>query len=327
MNRSCGFLQALLGTLAVAGMLAADTGPARAQGGLEPVSMVVAYAPGGPNDIIARALAHAMSGTLGQPVVVENRSGAGGVVGTNYVAKAAPDGRTIGWGTSSQLVMNGAIHKSLPFDVEKDLAQVGLAVRFPIVVVGRNDIKSLKQFVENARANPGKFSYGSGGKGSVSHVMTELFVKEAGIEVVHVPYRGVAPGLLDMAAGRIEIFMDTVTATRAAVQSGQVRWLGIGGQQRSSYVPEVPTFKEQGFDFDPYSWNSVFVPAKTPREVLARLNAGLNAALKSDQFAQRLKQFAAELLGPSTPAEAEKFVARERAKWVPFIRDSGIAAE
>jgi tripartite-type tricarboxylate transporter receptor subunit TctC len=315
--------------LSAMGLVMAPSALAQSSFPTRPVTIIVAFPAGSSNDVLARELAAAMTPLLGQTVIVANKGGAGGVLGTDAVAKSSPDGYTIGWGTSSQLVMNAGVYKSLPFDVEKDLAQIGLITKIPLVILAGNRVPAtLKEFVSQAKADPKKFRYGSAGNGSVSHVMSELFLKEAGIEVMHIPYRGIAPALTDLAGGQVDFAVDTLIATRSFVDQGRAHWLGIGGSKRSPSQPKVPTFAEQGFPaFDAYSWNSLFAPANTPEPVIARLNAALNSAIQSPAFKARVDQVGGELLGPSTPQETEQFGARERTKWVPFIRKSGIAAE
>jgi tripartite-type tricarboxylate transporter receptor subunit TctC len=318
---ACRFL--LFVAMVTAGAASAQTFPSK------PISLIVAYPAGSSTDVFARDLAKAMASVLGENVIVVNKAGAGGVVGTDFVAKAAPDGYTVGWGTSSQLVMNVGVHKSLPFDVDKNLAQVGLIVKLPLVIIASSRTPAtLKEFVAAAKADPKKFRYGSAGNGSVAHVMSEMFLKEAGIEVLHVPYRGAAPALADLAGGHVDFVIDTFIASGPFVEQGRARWLGVGGSRRSPSRPNVPTFAEQGYPgFDAYSWGSLFAPAKVPAAVMGRLNAALNAALQTTAFKARVEQVGGELLGPSTPQATEQFAARERAKWVPFIRGAGIVVE
>ncbi len=294
----------------------------------KPVTIVVAFPAGSSNDALARDLAQAMTPLLGQTVVVVNKGGVGGVLGTDEVAKAAPDGYTIGWGTSSQLVMNAGVYKRLPFDVEKDLKQVGLIIKVPLVIVAGNRVPpTLAEFVKQAKAEPQKFTYGSAGNGSVSHVMSELFLKEAGITVQHAPYRGIAPALMDVAAGTVDFAVDTLIATKTLIDQGRGHWLGVGGDKRSPSQPNVPTFAEQGYpNFQAYSWSSLFAPGKTPDDVVQKLNAALNTAMQAPAFQARIAQVGGELLGGS-PAAAERFGAAERAKWVPFIRAQNISVE
>jgi tripartite-type tricarboxylate transporter receptor subunit TctC len=265
---------------------------------------------------------------LGRNVIVINAGGVGGIIGTDQVAKAAPDGYTLGWGTSSQFVMNVGVYKSLPFNVEKDLRQIVLAIKVPLVMLAGNKVPpTLKEFVALAKTDPNKFNYGSAGNGSVSHVMSELLLKQAGITVQHIPYRGIAPALQDIAAGNVDFVFDTLIATRPIVDQGSGRLYGIGSDKRIESASGVPTFAEQGFpEFHAYSWNSVFGPANIPPATMARLNAVINEAMRSTAFQARVKQVGGELLG-GTSEEAEQFAARERARWIPFIRAQNITTE
>jgi tripartite-type tricarboxylate transporter receptor subunit TctC len=293
-----------------------------------PVSIIVAYPAGSSNDTLARQLAAEMTSLLGRNVIVINAGGVGGIIGTDQVAKAAPDGYTLGWGTSSQFVMNVGVYKSLPFNVEKDLRQIVLAIKVPLVMLAGNKVPpTLKEFVALAKTDPNKFNYGSAGNGSVSHVMSELLLKQAGITVQHIPYRGIAPALQDIAAGNVDFVFDTLIATRPIVDQGSGRLYGIGSDKRIESAPGVPTFAEQGFpEFHAYSWNSVFGPANIPPATMARLNAVINEAMRSTAFQARVKQVGGELLG-GTSEEAEQFAARERARWIPFIRAQNITTE
>lgn len=289
-----------------------------------PITLVVAYAPGGSTDLMARALAQAMSPLLGQPIVVDNRSGAGGVIGTNAVASAAPDGYTIGFGTHSQLVTNPALYK-LNFSVEKDLQMVGLVAKFPLVLYAGNSVPPLPKLLEMGRAEPGRIKYGSGGVGQIGHIASAMLMKEAGIDALHVPYRGSAQVLTELMAGRIDVFLDSLISGEGLVRGGQLQILAIGGSSRNALFPNVPTFIEQGLpNFDPYGWSSVFAPAKVPADILAKLNAALNTAVQSEFFMQKLREQGGQSLAPSTPSAASAYADRERGVWIPFITASGI---
>lgn len=294
----------------------------------KPITLVVAYGPGGTTDIMARALAQAMSAALGQPVVVDNRSGVGGVIGTRHVVSAPADGYTIGFGTSSQLVINDGVHK-LGFNLERDVQMVGLVAKFPLVLYGSPSTpKPLKRFAEIARAQPGKFTFGSGGAGQIGHVSAELLMARLGVKATHVPFRSAGQVLPEIMAGRLDLMMDTLVSGLPLVKDGKLALLAVGGTKRSALAPEVPTFIEQGVaDFDPYSWTSVFAPARLPAHVLGKLNAAVNAAVASDLFRQKLLQQGGESLAPATPAEAAELSTRERSTWVPFIRSLGISTE
>lgn len=287
----------------------------------KPIRLVVAFSTGSGNDTIARELAHHMGDILGQPVVVENRAGGGGSIGTDVVAKAAPDGYTIGLGTSSQLVMNVGLYPKLPFDVEKDLRSIGLVSRTPLVLVASTATpKTLKELIAHAKSHPGKISYGSGGKGSISHVVGENFAKAADVSLLHVPYKGNGAALIDLSGGHVNLLFDGLISAAPLEKQGLARLLAVSGKQRSAIEPNVPTFAELGMPtFEAYTWNNLMAPAKTPQAVIDKLNAALNKALALPDMKARLAQGASESLGPSTPAQADAFGQAERAKWVPFI--------
>lgn len=287
-----------------------------------PIRIIVGFGPGSANDLIARELARDMAELLGQPVIVENRPGAGGSLGTEAVAKAAPDGLTLGLGTSSQMVMNVALYRHLPFDVETDLRQIGLIGRTPLVLAGKaSGPKTLKELIAAARANPGQLTYGSAGAGSISHIVGEAFARAADIRLNHIPYKGNGPAMADLAGGHVDMVFDGIITSQPMAQQGRVRLLAFGGQRRSPVIPNVPTFAEQGLrEYDAYSWNCLFAPAKVPEADIARLNQALNAALALPEMKERLARGGSDNLGPSTPTQADAFGRSERERWVPFVR-------
>ena len=287
-----------------------------------PIRIIVGFGPGSANDLIARELARDMAELLGQPVIVENRPGAGGSLGTEAVAKAAPDGLTLGLGTSSQMVMNVALYRHLPFDVETDLRQIGLIGRTPMVLAGKaSGPKTLKDLIAAARANPGQLTYGSAGAGSISHIVGEAFARAADIRLNHIPYKGNGPAMADLAGGHVDMVFDGIITSQPMAQQGRVRLLAFGGQRRSPVIPNVPTFAEQGLrEYDAYSWNCLFAPAKVADADIARLNQALNAALALPEMKERLARGGSDNLGPSTPAQADAFGRSERERWVPFVR-------
>ena len=287
-----------------------------------PIRIIVGFGPGSANDLIARELARDMAELLGQPVIVENRPGAGGSLGTEAVAKAAPDGLTLGLGTSSQMVMNVALYRHLPFDVETDLRQIGLIGRTPLVLAGKaSGPKTLKELIAAARANPGQLTYGSAGAGSISHIVGEAFARAADIRLNHIPYKGNGPAMADLAGGHVDMVFDGIITSQPMAQQGRVRLLAFGDQRRSPVIPNVPTFAEQGLrEYDAYSWNCLFAPAKVPDADIARLNQALNAALALPEMKDRLARGGSDNLGPSTPTQADAFGRSERERWVPFVR-------
>ncbi len=288
----------------------------------KPIRLVVAFGTGSGNDIIGRELARSMGDILGQSIVVENRTGGGGSIGTDAVARAAPDGYTIGLGTSSQLVMNVGLYKTLPFDVERDLRSIGLVAHTPLVLVAGNDMpKTLQGLIAHAKANPGKVTYGSGGTGSISHIVGEAFAKAADISLLHIPYKGNGPALIDLSGGHVNLLFDGFISAGPIAQQGRAQLLAVSGQKRSVAYPNVPTFAEQGLvNYEATTWNNLIAPAKTPSEVLEKLNAALNKALTLPALKDRLAQGASQSLGPSTPEQADAYGQAQRARWVPFIR-------
>jgi tripartite-type tricarboxylate transporter receptor subunit TctC len=234
---------------ALAGLAASVAAPATfAQtAGSRPIRIIVGFAPGSANDLIARELARYMAEPLGQPVIVENKPGAGGSLGTEMVAKAAPDGLTIGLGTSSQMVMNVALYRNLPFDVERDLRQIGLVGRTPLVLAGKAaGAKKLKELIAAARANPGQISYGSGGTGSISHIVGEAFARAADIRLNHVPYKGNGPAMADLAGGHVDMVFDGIITSQPMAQQGRVRLLAYGGRKRSPVIPRRADLRRAG---------------------------------------------------------------------------------
>ena len=305
-------------------------GPARAQEAwpARPLRIVVAFATGSGNDLIARLLAPKFSEALGQPVTVENRTGAGGMIGTDAVAKAAPDGYAIGLGTSSQLVMNPALYRSMPFDIDRDLLTVGLISATPLVLASKKggwiDLRAL---VAAARANPGSISYGSGGNGSISHIVGETFKKEAGIDLLHVPYKGNGPAMADLLAGTVDLVFDGFATAGPHHRTGAMRILATNGKRHPDY-PDVPTYAEAGVaNYDAYTWNCLIVPKATPKAVVERINRELNRALASADIRKRIEGFGAENLAGSTPESADAFATAQRARWVPLVRSLNIKLE
>jgi tripartite-type tricarboxylate transporter receptor subunit TctC len=293
-----------------------------------PLRIVVAFATGSGNDVIARLLAPKLSESLGQPVTVENRTGAGGMIGTDAVAKAPPDGYTLGLGTSSQLVMNPALYRSLPFDIDRDLTTVGLISATPLVLVSRKGGWSdLRALIAAAKANPGKISYGSGGNGAISHIVGETFKKEAGIDLLHVPYKGNGPAMTDLLAGTVDLVFDGFATAGQHHKNGAMKILATNGKRHPDY-PDVPTYAEAGVpNYEAYTWNCLIAPRATPKAVIERINRDLNRALASPDIRKRIESFGAENLGGSTPESADAFGATQRARWVPLVRSMNIKVE
>ncbi len=270
---------------------AAITQPARADYPERPITLIVPFAPGGSTDVIARIVAEALRPLLGQPVVVDNRAGAGGALGTAQIAKANPDGYTIGMGTASTLAINPAVYKSLPFDVATDLVPVGAIAAVPNIMSVNPKVtaRNMAEFVPLARIQAGRMSYGSSGNGSVSHLMGEQFKQATGADLVHVPYRGIGPALNDAVSGQIDVLFDNLPTTLPLVQAGKLRALAISGPARSPALPDVPTFAELRLDaLDWMAFFGLMAPAKTPDAVIARLNTALRSALAQPEVRKAL---------------------------------------
>jgi len=303
-RRTAGPIPAMLACVAFAvaspGAAAQDGFPAK------PVKLIVPLAAGGGIDFTARTTAQKLSDVLGQQVVVENQGGAGGVLGVNAVARAAPDGYTLLYHSVSGVV-SSVVGKDLPYDWLRDLAPVSLVTRFaPVLIINPSlPARDLKEFIALAKANPGKFSYGSSGAGTAIHLASELFKAAAGVDIVHVPYRGNAGVMPDLLAGRIAMLIDGVPAQAKNIDSGLVRALAVTTRTRSAALPGVPTMMEQGVYEVPY-WTAIYAPAATPKPIVDKLAADIAKAMKDPGVVSRLKEAGTEAVG-STPQELDTF--------------------
>ena len=301
----------------------AQTFPTRA------IKIVVPAAAGGPTHITAQLLAEKMQGSLGQPVIVEPKPGAGNNLGAEFVAKSAPDGYTLLLATTGTHAINQTLFKNLPFDPIKDFEPVSLVVRYPLLLVVSPDlpVNSVKELIDYAKKNPGKLNRASGGNGTSMHLSGELFVNQAGIVAPHVPYRGSAPALNDLMGNHVQLMFDSMITAMPLVEGGKLRALAVTGKTRSSQLPDVPTLAESGLpDYEATGWTGIVVPAKTPPEIVAKLNASIVQALKSPELVQAFAKQAAEPVG-STPTEFADFIRKETDKWGKIIREAGITVE
>jgi len=318
-------------TILASGALLAAPASLRAQPAFpsRPITVVVPNPPGGGTDFAARLFQEAMSQGLGQPVVVENRPGANGNLAINAVARAAPDGHTILLQYNGYHAGNPAMMKNLTWDPIKDLALVGMATMAPhAIIVGPGvPANNLQEFIAHARANPGKLNYASSGNGSIQHVGGVLFSRAIGAEMVHVPYRGAAPALQDVAGGRVELFITTPSSAIALVQGGRVKALAIASAQRAAGLPDVPTTAEAGLPgFTLDAWFGFAVPAATPRPIQERLNAVINAAAEQASVRERAQAGGATTKA-MTLAELDALARREVEELGAVIRAAGITID
>lgn len=291
----------------------------------KPVRLVVPFPPGGPTDLIARVVAVGMAADLGQQIIIDNKGGAGGNVGTDLVAKAKPDGYTLLFGTAATHGINVSLYKNLPYDPVKDfeaVALVGLAPMALIVPPGMP--RTLKDLIARLKAEPGKWSYPSSGNGTTNHLASELFKTRTGADVLHVPYRGTGPALQDLLAGRHAFMFGTLGPVMEHIRAGQLVPLGLMADKRSTVMPDIPTMAEAGLpDFVGGTWNVVAAPAGTPKAIVDRLNAAVNRALADPTLGERLKALNMEASDASTPATTKAFIEAEIAKWRELVALAG----
>jgi len=292
------------------------------------IKLVVPYAPGGSADIAARLVTDEWGKALGGSLFIENKGGAGGNIGVDMVAKAQPDGYTIGLQTVS-LAINPALTAKMPYDTLKDLAPIGMVASSQHVLVVNNAVpaKNLKELLALLKAKPGQYSYGSACPGSTFHMSAELFKAVAGTPIVHIPYRGGGPAMIDTMSGQVAMSFPVLSAVQPHVQAGKLRALGVTGTKRSALMPDVPTIAEAGlpgYAFE--TWFIVFAPAGTPRPIIDKLNATLNQALGTPALKERMAKDGFDPI-PSTPEQARTRLEQEMPKWAKLIKERGITAE
>ena len=294
----------------------------------KPVRLIVSYPAGGGLDITARLLAPKLADALGQPVTIENRGGSGGVIGGDAAAKAAPDGYTFLFDASSHGV-NPSLQPKMPFDTLKDLAPVSLLLRVPNVLVINPSLTfySVKALIAGIKAKPGQYSYASSGNGSAQHLAAELFKAQAGLFMVHIPYRGGAPAIIDVMGGQVPMFFGNLASASSHIKSGKVRALAVTGNSRSPSMPQLPTIAESGLPgYEVYEWNAVFAPTGVPADIIDRMQREIVKALALPDVRERLAGLGAEVSGGS-PAELESFRRSEFTKWAAIIRRAGLMAD
>jgi len=321
MNRTAAWAFALGLSLACAGASAQDGYPTK------PVRIIVSFAAGGPTDQVARIMSAKLTDLLGQTFIVENRTGAGGNLGAADVAKASPDGYTLLMATVSTHAINPGLYKKMPYDPVQDFSPVSQVGVTPCVLavhpsVPASDVKTL---VALLKANPGKYSYGSSGMGSILHLCGEQFKTAAGgLQAVHVPYRGSAPMIADLVGGQLSFAFDALPTVLPQVQAGRIRAIGGGMAQRARAMPDLPTLQEQGVaGFECYTWNAILAPARTPAPIVRQLSAAINKALDDPTILKRLQDAGVDPTPGSTPEKLAEFIRSELAKWAPIIKASG----
>jgi tripartite-type tricarboxylate transporter receptor subunit TctC len=290
------------------------------------LTLIVPYAPGGFSDTRMRLLARKLADKLGQPVIVENKGGAGGVIGTAMVAKAAPDGYTLGSGNLAPLAVNPSLMPKIPYNVPRDLAPVILIENSPLVLSVANTmpVKSLTELIALAKKEPGKLTYGSSGVGGAHHLSGEMFRDAAKIDITHVPYKGGSPAATDLMAGHLNMMFEMGYAALPAIQGGRVRPIAVTSLERISVLPDVPTMSELGITgFESYNWQGIVVPAGTPAPIITKLNQAFNEILKDPEVAKAISGAGSQAVG-GTPESFGAFIASETAKWAKVIQSADI---
>ena len=291
----------------------------------KPIKMIVPFPPAGSTDLSGRAVADKLGQRLGQPVVVENKPGAGGNIGSDVAAKSPPDGYTLLVGTVGTHAINGSLYSKMPYDHLKDFAPVILLSTTPNVLVVHPSLpaNSVKEVIALAKAKPGELTFASSGSGTSIHLSGELFKSMAGVQMTHVPYKGSGPMLIDLMGGQTSMAFDNLSAAIQHIKAGKLKALATTGPQRAPALPDVPTVSEAGLPgYDSTSWNAIYVPAGTPKEIVERLNKELRAILESPETRKYFAEQGAQA-GGGTPQELDAFMRAETAKWAKVVKESG----
>jgi tripartite-type tricarboxylate transporter receptor subunit TctC len=327
-------IQYLLAGIAAAllAQTAAAQGPSASSGQAypsKPIRLIVPFAAGGGNDNIARLVGKRLSDSLGQPLVIDNRPGAGGVLGADLAAKSAPDGYTLFLGGVGSHALNPNLIEKLPYDPIRDFAPVALLAQAPLVLVIHSSVPAhdIAEFVAYARKNPGKLNFASNGNGTSSQLAAVMFDSVAGVDMVHVPYKGLSPALTDLLSGQVQLMFSSVVAILPHIKAGKLRALGVTGAKRLAALPEVPTIAEAGFPgYEASSWYGILAPAGTPREIVMKLNAELRKALERPEVRKSLLAEGAEPVGGS-PEQFAEYIRAEKERLGKVIRDAKIRLE
>ena len=318
----------LVATAAVLACASAWAQPAADAYPSKPIHLILPFPPGGGTDIIGRILSERMSADLGQPVVLENRGGAGGNVGAEAAARSAPDGYTIVL-VAPSLAISPSLYKKLNYDPQRDLTPIGLVATVPNVLVTHPSVpaQTLAEFIALAKAKPGGMNFGSGGSGTSNHLAGELFNLLAGVKLVHVPYKGVNLAMNDVIAGQVQLVVIGISAAAPLIKAGRLRALAVLTPRRSPALPDVPTASEAGLqNFEVTTWYGLLAPSGTPRPIVMRLNASLARTMHAPDLQEKLAALATEPV-TSTPEEFGALIKRETAKWGQVVRDAGLQAD
>jgi tripartite-type tricarboxylate transporter receptor subunit TctC len=294
----------------------------------KPIRVVVAYAPGGSTDIAARLIADEMVQNQGWRIVVDNRAGGGTIIGTETVARATPDGYTLFYGTNA-MIINTVLQDNVPYDPIRDFEPVSLAITQPLgVLTGpRLKVATMKDLIAHAKANPGKLNFASSGNGSLQHIAGEMLRNAAGLNVVHVPYKGAGPAMTDLLGGNVDFMITSLLGTSEHIKGGRLRLLALTGPKRSPAAPDVPTIAESGLPgYEAISWQGFFAPAKTPKQVIDRFYSALQQAAKSKRLNDRVAENGMDLrMAP--PNELADLIVREQKKYVAIVKRTGAKVE
>jgi len=291
-----------------------------------PVRIVAPFPAGGGLDLVSRALGQRLSTALGQSIIIDNRSGADGMIGTEQVAKAAPDGYTLLISSTGPMVINPALNLKMPYDTLRNFAPITLVVVQPLCLVVHPSlpVKSVKELIALAKAKPGQLNYGSGGIGNGAHLAGEIFRTITSIDIVHVPYKGAAPAVVDLLAGQVQMMLNSIPVMLPFIKSAKLRALAVGADKRMAILPEVPTMRESGIaKFDANSWYGFFAPAGTPKEIVSRLNYESAKILRSQEMRDFMSPQGAEVIGDS-PEEFSAHIKSELAKWARAVKTAGV---
>jgi tripartite-type tricarboxylate transporter receptor subunit TctC len=319
MPRTFTRVAGVFAALAASSLVSAQSYPTK------PIKMIVPFPPAGSTDISARAVAGKLGERLGQPVVIENKAGAGGNIGTEQAAKAAPDGYTIIVGTVGTHAINSSLYSKMPYDHIKDFTPVILLSTTPNVLVMSPGFpaNSVADVIRLAKAKPGELNFASSGAGTSIHLSGELFTSMAGVKMTHVPYKGSAPMLIDLISGQVNMAFDNLSASMVHIKAGKLKALATTGAKRSPALPELPTVAEAGLaGYDSTSWNAIYAPAGTPKEIVERLNREVRAILESPETRKFFAEQGAEA-GGGTPEQLAAITRAETAKWAKVVKESG----